>query len=120
MQFLRTAFALLLVSSAVLAKAPQTVPGAKVELHLVTLNDADFAKFTAEYPNFMEKGVPTKAAQIFTRAELEKLFVRLQSPRNNTMQSPIVTVGDKRTATVTSGETLSFTTEVEQKKVDGQ
>ncbi len=121
MQFLRTAVALLFVAPAVLAQAPQTVPGAKVELRLVTLNDADFAKFTAEYPNFIEKGVPTKAAQILPHAELEKLLVRLQSLRSNsTMQSPIATVGDKRTATVSSGESLYFTTEVEQKKVDGQ
>ena len=120
MRFLRTAVACLFFSPAVLAQAPQTVPGAKVELRLVTLNDADFAKFTAEYPTFIEKGVPTKSAQILTRAELEKLLVRLQSPRINTMQSPAVTVGDKRTAAVTCGDTVYFTTDFVEKKVDGQ
>ena len=120
MRFLRTAVACLFFSPAVLAQAPQTVPGAKVELRLVTLNDADFAKFTAEYPTFIEKGVPTKSAQILTRDELEKLLVRLQSPRINTMQSPAVTVGDKRTAAVTCGDTVYFTTDFVEKKVDGQ
>ena len=121
MRFLRTAFAFLFFSPAVLAQAPQTVPGAKVELRLVTLNDGDFAKFTAEYPNFVERGIPTKSTQILTHAELEKLFVRLQSLRSIcTLQAPHITIGDKRTAAVTCGETVMFTTELEEKKVDGQ
>lgn len=121
MRFLRTAFALLFFSPAVLAQAPETVPGAKIELRLVTLNDEDFAKFTAEYPNFAEKGVPTKSAQILTHADLEKLLVRLQSLRRiGILQSPTVTVGDKRTATVICGDTVKFVTELEEKKIDGQ
>jgi len=121
MQFLRTAIACLVFSPSLLAQTPQTVPGAKVELRLATLNAEDFAKFLAEYPNFSEKAAPGKAAQILTQAELEKLFVRLQSLRSiGVMQAQTVTVGDKRTASLICGDNVTLTTELEEKKVDGQ
>ena len=121
MRFFQTAVACLFFSPALLAQAPQTVPGAKVELRLVTLNDEDFAKFSAEYPNFADKSTPTKSVQILTQAELEKLLVRLQCLRSAAvMDAPKINVGDKRTGAVTVGDTAKFTTELEQKKVDGQ
>ncbi len=121
MRFLRTAVAFLFFSPAVLAQTPQTVPGAKVELRIVTLNDEDFAKFTVEYPNFMEKGIPTKSAQILTRAELDKLSVYFQTlHRIEVLQTPTVTVGDKRSTTIICGDHVKLTTKIEEKKIDGQ
>ncbi|MFO0934882.1 MAG: hypothetical protein U0798_00010 [Gemmataceae bacterium] len=118
-----TCLSLLVVLSfsfALNAQTPNTVPGAQVELRVITLNDDDFAKYTLEHPQAAEKGVPTRTVQFSDRAERDKLIESLQGLKSATfLQAPKITLCGSRKGTISCGQTMKFVTALEETTIKG-
>lgn len=125
MPVLRTLFALVACSSMALAQnpnqKPETMPGAKMTLQVVTLSEESFAKLTLDYPTLAKDGVPATLPISLSATELKSLTTRLQQFPDVVMTSmPAMTQDSGRPVSVTAGDSKTFTTKLEERTVEGK
>jgi type II secretory pathway component GspD/PulD (secretin) len=125
MPVLRTLFAIVVCSSMALAQnpnqKPETMPGAKVTLQVVTLSEESFAKLTLDYPDLAKDGVPATSPIFQTTNELKTLLTRMQQfPDVNITSLPKVMQDSGRPINLIAGDSKVFTTKLEEKTVEGK
>lgn len=125
MPVLRTLFALVVCSSMAFAQnpnqKPETMPGAKVTLQVVTFSEESFAKLTLDYPALAKDGVPATSPISLSVAELKSLAARLpQFPDVTITSLPKVMQDSGRPINLIAGDSKAFTTKLEEKTVEGK
>jgi type II secretory pathway component GspD/PulD (secretin) len=125
MPVLRTLFALFVCSSMALAQnpnqKPETMPGATLTMHVVTLSEESFAKLTLDYPTLAKDGVPATSPTFQTPNEMKMLLTRLQQFPDVTITSlPKVMQDSGRPINLIAGDSKVFTTKLEEKTVEGK
>lgn len=100
---------------------PETMPGAKVMMQVVTLSEESFAKLTLDYPSLAKDGVPATSPVSLSATELKTLADRLpQFPDVIITSLPRVMQDSGRPINLIAGDSKVFTTKLEEKTVEGK
>lgn len=122
MRTLFTVLAFALITPLAFAQKPETSPGAKVLLQLVTLSDSSYEKLIQDYPSLSaDEKTGKRRVSLESAVELHQFTTALSTFRDvQILHSPIQPMMDGQTGFFTSGESRTFNYGKQQKDVDGK